>query len=93
MPDKPQAPAAPATGKRGAARTGGKGRRPARDANDRAGDRGLHDLVGSGRSAVGVEGALRARDVNRPSDEDFAEAERDLVIIRRHWRPPAGEGR
>jgi hypothetical protein len=29
---------------------------------------------------------LRGRDVNRPTDEDVAAAERDVVIVRRHWR-------
>jgi hypothetical protein len=32
---------------------------------------------------------MRGRDVNRPSDEDLAEAERDVVIVRRNWTPPA----
>lgn len=58
-------------------------RRP-RDAGS---DRGLRDLVGAGRSQLGVSGALRARDVNRPSAEDLAEAERSLVLVRRRWRP------
>ncbi|MDT4936537.1 MAG: hypothetical protein QOG80_208 [Pseudonocardiales bacterium] len=52
-------------------------------------DRGLRDLVGAGASQLGVSGALRGRDVNRPTDEDLAEAERDVVIVRRHWKPPA----
>jgi hypothetical protein len=30
---------------------------------------------------------MRARDVNRPTEDDLAEAEQDLVIVRRHWRP------
>jgi hypothetical protein len=49
----------------------------------------LRDLVGGGASQVGVTGAMRARDVNRPTDEDLAEAERNLVIVRRNWKPPA----
>jgi hypothetical protein len=53
-------------------------------------DRGLRDLVGAGSSQLGVSGALRGRDVNRPTDEDIAEAERDVVLVRRHWKPPAG---
>jgi hypothetical protein len=48
----------------------------------------LRDLVGAGKSQLGVSGALRGRDVNRPSDEDIAEAEQSLVIVRRHWQPP-----
>lgn len=83
---------APGGSKRGNGRSGGKRRRTAREPNDRIGDRGLRDLVGSGRSAVGVDGALRARDVNRPSDDELAAAERDVVIVRRHWQPPTGGG-
>jgi hypothetical protein len=48
----------------------------------------MRDLIGAGRSQVGVSGALRGRDVNRPTAEDLAEAERDVVIVRRHWKPP-----
>jgi hypothetical protein len=51
-------------------------------------ERGLRDLVGGSPSQVGVGGALRARDVNRPSEDDLAEAERDVVIVRRGWKPP-----
>jgi hypothetical protein len=53
------------------------------------GERGLRDLVGAGRSQLGVSGALRGRDVDRPSDEDLAEAEQSLTIVRRHWTPSA----
>ena len=59
-------------------------RRPARDAGT---DRGLRDLVGAGRSQLGVDGALRARDVNRPTEQELADAERDVVIVRRNWKP------
>ena len=52
-------------------------------------ERGMRDLVGAGHSQVGVDGALRARDVNRPSAEDLAEAERTVTIVRRHWKPPS----
>jgi hypothetical protein len=52
-------------------------------------ERGLRNLVGGGSSQLGVSGALRGRDVNRPTDEDLAEAERDVVIVRRNWKPPA----
>jgi hypothetical protein len=61
-------------------------KRPAAQRNT---DRMLRDLVGGGASQVGVTGAMRARDVNRPTDEDLAEAERNLVIVRRNWKPPA----
>lgn len=52
-------------------------------------DSALRDLVGAGPSQLGVSGALRGRDVNRPTEQDLAEAERDVVIVRRNWRPPA----
>jgi hypothetical protein len=61
--------------------------RRARRAPRDAGEGGLHDLIGGGRSQLGVSGALRGRDVNRPSDDELAEAERDLQIVRRNWKP------
>jgi len=73
----PPAPTEPATVKQGHRRRG------QRD----PGERGLRDIVGAGRSQVGVSGALRARDVNRPSTDDLAEAERDVAIVRRNWKP------
>jgi hypothetical protein len=66
------------------AKRGAKKSRP--DSGDR--DRGLRSLVGAGPSQLGVDGALRGRDVNRPTEGDLAEAERDVVIVRRHWAPP-----
>jgi hypothetical protein len=45
--------------------------------------------VGAGPSQLGESRALRGRDVNRPTAEELAEAERDLVIARRNWQPPA----
>ncbi|MFC4146858.1 hypothetical protein ACFO0M_11420 [Micromonospora mangrovi] len=51
------------------------------------GDRGLRGLVGSGSSQVGVTAALRARDAARPTEDDLAEAEARLVIVRRNWVP------
>jgi hypothetical protein len=51
------------------------------------GERGLRDLVGAGASQLGVSGALRGRDVNRPTEEDLETAEREVVIVRRNWRP------
>jgi hypothetical protein len=56
-------------------------------ANRDSGERGLRDLVGAGRSQLGVSGALRGRDVDRPTEADLAEADRDVVIVRRHWKP------
>ncbi|PZS15016.1 MAG: hypothetical protein DLM57_13525 [Pseudonocardiales bacterium] len=77
VPTEPAVPAEPAAGKR---------RRPPRSSHDQA-ERGLRDLVGGGRSQLGVSGALRGRDVNRPTEQDLAEAERDVVIVRRNWTP------
>ena len=57
-----------------------------RSARDPSADRGLREIVGAGPSQLGVSGALRGRDVNRPTAEDLAAAERDVVIVRRHWR-------
>jgi hypothetical protein len=63
-----------------------KRQRSPRQSRDPA-ERGLADLVGGGRSQLGVSGALRGRDVNRPTEDDMAEAERDIVIVRRNWKP------
>jgi hypothetical protein len=51
-------------------------------------ERGLRDLVGAGPSQLGPVRAMRARDANRPTAEDLAEAEQDTAIVRRHWKPP-----
>ena len=51
------------------------------------------DLTGAGRSQLGVDKALRGRDVNRPSEEDLARAEEEVVIARRNWRPPEERSR
>lgn len=50
---------------------------------------GLRGIVGAGPSQLGVSGALRGRDVNRPTDDDIAEAEQDVHLVRRHWKPPS----
>jgi len=65
-------------------------RKHGRRAGGEGADRGLRDLVGAGPSRLGVSGALRGRDVDRPTEEDLAEAERDLRIVRRHWTPGVG---
>ncbi len=41
---------------------------------------GLGGLVGAGPSKVGIDGAMRARDVARPTPQDLADAEHELVI-------------
>jgi len=51
-------------------------------------ERGLRDLVGSGPSQLGPVRAMRARDLNRPTDEDLADADQNVVLVRRHWKPP-----
>lgn len=51
-------------------------------------ERGLRGIVGAGPSQVGVLGAMRARDAARPTAADLAEAEREVVIVRRHYVPP-----
>jgi hypothetical protein len=56
--------------------------------DDREVERGLRGLVGGGASQVGVSAAMRARDAARPSEEELASAEANLLIIRRGWTPP-----
>ena len=51
-------------------------------------ERTLRGIVGAGASQVGIVGAMRARDAARPTAEDIAAAERDLVVVRRHYVPP-----
>jgi len=31
---------------------------------------------------------MRARDANRPTEADLAQAEQEVVLVRRHWKPP-----
>ncbi|WP_425412861.1 hypothetical protein [Micromonospora humi] len=51
------------------------------------GDRGLRGLVGSGSSQVSVTAAMRARDAARPTEDDLAQAEARVVLVRRNWVP------
>jgi len=83
-PEAPEPPPTPAA--RGRAE---KPRAPRRAPREGNAERGLRDLVGAGRSQVGVGGALRARDVNRPTAEDLAAAEAEVEIVRRNWKPRA----
>lgn len=62
-------------------------RRRSTGGDERDGERGLRGLVGSGSSQVGLSAALRARDAARPSDDDLAEAEARVVVVRRNWVP------
>jgi hypothetical protein len=61
--------------------------------DEREVERGLRSLVGGGASQVGVAAAMRARDAARPSDEELAAAEANLIIVRRGWTPPPGPAR
>jgi hypothetical protein len=87
VPRPPAAPAAAVAPSEPAVRQSEPPRRRAQSARD-SGERGLRDLVGGGQSQLGVSGALRGRDVNRPTEDDLAEAEREVQIVRRHWTPP-----
>lgn len=86
----PAHPAAEASGrapaKTSAAAPAAARPRRAKGSRDNA-ERGLRDIVGAGRSQLGVSGALRGRDVNRPTEADLAEAEESLLIVRRNWQP------
>ncbi|MEU1969616.1 hypothetical protein ABZ541_26505 [Micromonospora sediminicola] len=62
-----------------------RGRRAGPTADE--GERGLRGLVGSGSSQVSVTAAMRARDAARPTDDDLAEAEERMVLVRRNWVP------
>jgi hypothetical protein len=55
--------------------------------DERESERGLRGLVGSGSSQVSVGAALRARDAARPSEAQLADADENLVIVRRNWTP------
>nr|MDT0666625.1 hypothetical protein [Micromonospora sp. DSM 115978] len=52
-------------------------------------DRALRGLVGAGESKLPPAVAMRARDVARPTDDDVAAAEAELVL--RYARPLAAE--
>jgi len=50
-------------------------------------ERQWRELAGAGRSQLSQGSALRARDADQPGPADLAEAEQDLVLHRRHWKP------
>lgn len=52
-------------------------------------ERSLRALVSTRTTQLPFDVAMRAREVAQPSAQDLAEAERDLVIVRRHYVPPA----
>lgn len=55
--------------------------------DDRDTERGLRGLVGAGTSQITVGAAMRARDAARPTEEQLAHSDEDLVIVRRGWVP------
>ncbi len=59
--------------------------RAPRGAEEHPDDRALDRLADRGPSRVGVDGALRARDVSRPGPGDRARAERTVTV--KHARP------
>lgn len=62
--------------------------RSARDRRNEMSERALRGLVTTRGTQVSWSAALRARDVASPTAADMAEAERDLVIVRRNYTPP-----
>jgi hypothetical protein len=74
---------------------GGRGGEQGRSESAKGGrdsERGWRELAGTSPSQVGPSGALRARDVARPTAEDLAAAEQSVTVVRRHWQPPPTEG-
>ena len=63
-------------------------RRSGRSSREESAERSLRSLVTTRSSQVSPTAALRAREVALPSADDLAAAERDLVIVRRHYVPP-----
>ena len=59
--------------------------RARRGDDEHSDDRALDRLADRGPSRVGVDGALRARDVSRPGPADQARAERTVTV--KHARP------
>jgi hypothetical protein len=55
----------------------------------RTGDRGLRGLETVRSTQLSPVDAMRAREYGRPSPEDLAQAERDVVVVRRNYVPPA----
>ncbi len=83
-PPAEPAPIKPEVGKPEAAKPDAGKRRARNDPTER----GLRELVGAGSSQLGPVRAMRARDANRPTEADLAQAEEEIVLVRRHWKPP-----
>ena len=50
-------------------------------------DKALRGLLGAGPSPRPLDAAMRARAASQPTDEDLAEAEETVVLIRRQYVP------
>lgn len=63
--------------------------RPPRAERNRAEspDRQWRELAGAGRTQLTLGAALRARDADRPSAAELAEAEQTVAIQHRNWVP------
>jgi hypothetical protein len=67
----------------------GRTRRQPRGRSESAAERTLRSLVSSRPTQLSPTVAMRAREVATPTEQDLAEAERDLMIVRRNYVPPA----
>lgn len=52
-------------------------------------ERALRALEGGRDTQISTTDAMRAREWATPTAEDLAEADRDLVLVRRNYQPPA----
>ena len=55
--------------------------------DDAIDERAARGLIGGGPSQISRAAAMRARDVDRPSAADLAEAEESVQIVHRNWKP------
>lgn len=53
-------------------------------------ERSARGLVDSGPSRIRRDQAMRARDIDRPTEADLADAEDSLQVVHRNWKPPSG---
>ena len=90
MPGAEAASAARHADERGNARRDESRRDEGARGHGRDSERGWRELAGSAPSQIGLGGALRARDVARPTAADLAAAEQTVVVVRRQWQPPEG---
>lgn len=50
-------------------------------------ERQWRELAGTGRTQVSASSAVRARDADQPTAQELEQAEAELVLQRRHWKP------